>query len=140
MFFDFLIINFFLSPLSSFVFSFLGQKRFVSFLLGSAFFSSLFLHIASFLSHINFLPTTLFAHTSLSLLSFWAYLNKRHTSTHFLFIQLRPATLLTISFLAAAMPAYLDGDWVKVSSLIFAMLFGYGSAAWMLRSFNKKET
>ena len=68
MVFDFLMINFFLSPLSSFVLSFLGQKRFIYFLLGSALSSCSFLHALSFLTKIAFLPTTLFAHVSLSIL------------------------------------------------------------------------
>ena len=136
--FDLLILNFFLPPLASFVYSFLEHKRFLSFLLASAASSSLFLHIASFLTLTPFLPTTLFAHTILSLLSFWASLNRKHTSTHFLFLPLKPATLLTISFLAAGMPPFLNHDWIKLSSLLFAMAFGYITGLWMLRSFDRR--
>lgn len=137
--FDLLILNFFLPPLVSFVYSFLDHRKFLFFLLASGAASSLFLHIASFLMKAPFLPTTLFAHAILSLLAFWASLNRKHTSTHFLVFPLRPVTLLTISLLAAGMPSFLDHDWIKLSSLLFSMAFGYASGLWMTHVFDDRR-
>lgn len=136
--FDFLILNLFLTPLASFVFSFLGKVRFIAFILISAASSSLFLHSVSYCINQSFVPTTLFAHVSLSLLSFWACLNVKYTTTRFLFLPLKPMTILIISFLIPAFPAFLYSDWMKIGSLLYALSFGATLAFFYLCSFYKR--
>lgn len=139
MLFDLLLLNSILVPLSSFVVSFLGRIRFFVFMIGAAMTSSLFLHSLSLLCDTPFFPTTLFSSVALSILMFWSLLHTKSTSTLFLFIPLKPLTLILVSIGVLVYSPCMEGDWIRVASFFWPLFYSYLVAVFgfRLKSQNK---
>lgn len=133
MLFDFLILNAFVTPLVSFVFSFLGKKNFFLYTAGCTLISSLALHSIAFLCDKTFVPTTLFSHVALGMITFWALVHTKHTPTMFLFLPMNPSTILAISCIIAGYTAITTSDWVYVTSLFISMLYAYFVSVFFVR-------
>lgn len=133
MLFDFLILNAFITPLASFVFSFLGKRNFIFYILGATLLSSYTLHAFSLLFHTSFLTTTLFSSVILSLITLWALVHAKNTPTVVMFLPMRPSTILAISIVIACYSSFTSSDWISILSLSCSLLYAYFISVFCIR-------
>lgn len=136
MVFDLFLLNFFLTPIYSFVFSFLTTRHFfkllVSLIIIGAFSFSI---CASFFIHTT-PPTSLFSGMSFAIVIFWALLHRRGQSTLLLAFPISRAWALSLSALVTFYPPLSNGEWARVGAIVIMAVAAYlwGITRWRLRS------
>ena len=136
MVFDLLLINFLLSPICTFVLSFLSEKEFFK-----LFFSQIIIGAASFLSLSAIFgpatpPCSLFGGLSLAFIIFWAMLHRKGQSTLLLAFPISRTWVVALSACAALYSPITGKEWAHVGAIICMSFFSYlwAVARWRLRS------
>lgn len=136
MVFDLLVINFFLTPIVTFVLSFLSEKHFLQLLIGLIVIGAgTFLGIGTL---SNSLPpsSSLFSGIALSLVIFWALLHRKGQSTLLLAFPLSRSWVVFLSLCAALYSPLSNGEWAHVGAIVCMSICTYiwGITRWRLRS------
>ena len=134
--FNLFLINFFLSPIYTFVLSFLSERHFIKLLIGLiAIGAGSFFGLATVIGPIT-PPCSLFGGLSLSLVIFWALLHRKGQSTLLLVF---PISRMWTVAICAGMALYspVEGkEWAHVGAILCMSAGAYlwGVARWRLRS------
>jgi len=121
--FDLLLLNFLLSPIFSFIVTFLSRKYFLSFVL-----QLIAIGTFSFLliGHWTYaLPISLFGSLVAALIIFWAMLHGRSQHSFFVMIPIRPRWIVIITLAFVLLPALLAGAWAKIGTSTTMVLYSY---------------
>jgi hypothetical protein len=136
--FDLLILNFFLTPVVSFVFSFLTEPRFFRFLYGL-----IAVGIGSFWAAATLInggvtePCSLFSGLALAVVVFWCLLHKRGQSTLLLAFPISRTWALAVTAIVALYSPLTMGEWAHACSILSMAGASYvwAIARWKLRSY-----
>ncbi len=138
MVFDLMIINFFLTPIISFVFSFLTKNHFLSLLFSLiAIGAGSFLGFATLFGQAATPPCSLFAGLSLSIVIFWALLHRKGQSTLLLAFPISRFWAIAITAFASLYSPVTMSEWAHVGAILCMATASYiwGIARWKLRSY-----
>jgi hypothetical protein len=135
--FDLLLINFFLTPIYTFVFSFLGKRWFIALLatlsiLGSA----AFVGLASLIGPAVTPNCSLFSGMSLAVVVFWLLLHRKGQNTLFLAFPISRRLAFAITAIATLYAPVAAREWAHIGAIVAMTLIAYvwGVAKWRLRS------
>lgn len=123
MIFDLLLLHVFLSPICSFVVSFLSLRNFLFFLVSNVVIGSAFFFLVSALHFTP--PSSLFGSVALSIILFWTLLHKKGQASFFTIIPVRPAWSLGIPALLVLLPSLFAENWAKLSASCAMCLWTY---------------
>lgn len=136
MVFDLLPINFFLSPIFTFVLSFLSARHFITLLLsliaiGAGSFAAL-----GSLTNAYAPPCSLFGGLALAIIIFWTLLHRKGQSTLLLAFPISRGWVLFSSACAAFYSPVSGGEWAHVGAIVCMAIASYlwGISRWRLRS------
>lgn len=135
--FDLLLVNLFLTPIASFVFSFLNTKKFIQLLLQLTTVGTVcFLGTISLFDLTATQPCSLFGGLALALVVFWTLLHSKGQPSFILGIPISRLWILLISTLTVVYTPLFTGDWAKLAMIISMSLSAYlwGIGRWRLRS------
>ena len=135
--FDLFLMNFFLTPVFSFVFSFLGKRWFIALLATLAIVgSTVFIALASFLETVTAAPSSLFGGMSLAIVLFWLLLHRKGQSTLFLAFPVSRRLAFAITAIATLYSPLAAREWAHAGAIIAMAATAYiaAIAKWRLRS------
>ena len=134
---DLMLMNFFLTPIYTFVFSFLGKRWFIALLstlaiLGSA----TFVGLASLIGPATTPSCSLFGGMSLAIVLFWLLLHRKGQSTLFLAFPISKRLAFAITAIATLYSPLAAKEWAHVGAIIVMASISYvwAVAKWRLRS------
>jgi hypothetical protein len=133
---DLFIMNFFLTPIYTFVFSFLGKRWFIALLSTLAVVgSATFVGISS-LTMASSPSCSLFGGMSLAIISFWLLLHRKGQSTLFLAFPISRRLAFIITAIATLYTPLAAREWAHVGAILAMAGTSYvwGVAKWRLRS------
>jgi len=135
MVFDLFLLNFFLVPVASFVFSFLERKAFIRFLIALVAIGTAVFWIANTFFIYAF-PCSLFSSLALALIVFWFLLHKEGGATIFVAIPISRWWVLFIACLIIFPAPLYSNEWGKVlmTCSMSAASYLFGIAHCRLRS------
>jgi hypothetical protein len=136
MVFDLLLINFFLTPIYTFVLSFLSGKPFLKLLL-----SLIAIGAGSFLSLAAIIntptpPCSLFGGLSLAFVIFWSLLHRKGQNTLLFVFPISRTWAIALSACVALYSPITGGEWAHAGTILCMSVASYlwGIARWRLRS------
>ena len=123
LFFDLIVLNALLTPIFTFVYSFIGKKNFVALLtilitIGSA---SFFFFAPLWLTP----PCSLFSSLALSIVIFWAMLHSKGQSFFLMAFPISPLVYVFLATVATLYPIFLEAEWAKLIATGFMTLISY---------------
>jgi hypothetical protein len=134
---DLFLMNFFLTPIYTFVFSFLGKRWFIALLstlaiLGSA----VFVGLASLIGAAATPSCSLFGGMSLAIVLFWLLLHRKGQNTLFLAFPISKRWAFAFTAIATLYSPLAAKEWAHVGAIIIMASISYvlGVAKWQLRS------
>lgn len=135
LFFDLLLINFFITPIYTFVVSFLTEREFLKLLfclivVGA----STFISVASLVGPTP--PSSLFSGLSLSMVVFWILLHRKGQSSLFLAFPISKRWALGLTALVVLYEPTKAHEWARIGAILAMSCTAYlwGVARWRLRS------
>ena len=134
--FDLLLINFLLSPIFTFVLSFLSERHFIALLIALiAIGTGSFCAFAPLISPFS-PPCSLFGGLALAIIIFWALLHRKGQSTLLLVFPLSRTWVVFLSACAALYSPVARSEWAHVIAILCMSSVSYlwGVARWRLRS------
>jgi hypothetical protein len=131
MLFDLIFLNFIITPIASFVFSFQSRKgffTFLSFILTSG--------TLAFLLVGGMRQASLCSGFFVSVVVFWTLIHKKNGSSFLIGIPLSPPLVMTLTFVIALAGPLFASEWGKVVAIIVMAISSYLWAVcrWRLRS------
>jgi len=121
LFFDLVVLNALVTPIYTFVLSFVGTRNFIRFVSGL-----ILTGAASFFLFTNLspaLPCSLFSSLTLSIIVFWAMLNSKGQSFFLLAFPISPLLYVSIAAGATLYPIFTNAEWAKLAAT-FVMILG----------------
>ena len=134
---DLFLMNLFLMPIYTFVFSFLGKRWFIALLSTLAVVgSSAFVGLSSLSAMATASPCSLFGGMTLAVISFWLLLHRKGQSTLFLAFPISRRLAFAITAIATLYTPLAAREWAHVGAIIAMSGTSYvwGVAKWRLRS------
>jgi hypothetical protein len=116
LFFDLVVLNALITPIYTFVYSFVGKKDFLHLIIGLILVGETCFLIAS--QHMYSSPCSLFSSLTLSIIVFWAMLHSQGKSFFLLAFPISPAVYLGITTAAVLYPILLNAEMAKLLSTL----------------------
>ncbi len=114
LFFDLVVLNALVTPIYTFVLSFMGPRSFIWFVA-----SLILTGAASFFLFTSLSPAlscSLFSSLTISIIVFWAMLHSKGQSFFLLAFPISPLLYTSIALVATLYPIFTNGEWAKLAA------------------------